>query len=388
MGAIAQRLDAAAPRAGWWARFFAPPPAGASHPQWHVSPAIDVAAYHFSWAWILVPMLVFDAPWPFFYLYAATIAANLAHRHFGLPYGYLDGEVFRRFRSRLIWFPLACLAMLAATPILLAGKLGRLGFEFVGAAVMFSVLWNFWHVYMQKFGIMRLYLAKDPTPAERKPAAWIDKYFLLCWIPLYFVYLGPANKEAIFRYGRDLLHYTSAIIAFMERYQRWFLAPSIAIAAGGVGLWLWHEWYAHRFRNRARLSAAAGTLAISTALLWSDPVKAFIAFAFSHAAEYMVFVWAYQRRAYSRPRAAPCLLQRIVQHPAAWYLGFIGFFSTVAIIQLIWGILIATSVPAVVFFGMTGAKWFFYYAVFESFVHFYMDTFMWKMRRPEVRANI
>ncbi len=40
------------------------------------------------------------------------------------------------------------------------------------------------------------------------------------------------------------------------------------------------------------------------------------------------------------------------------------------------------------FFGITGAMWFFYYAVYESLVHFYMDGFLWKMRSPAVRENI
>jgi hypothetical protein len=241
---------------------------------------------------------------------------------------------------------------------------------------------------MQKFGILRLYLAKDPTPAQRKPPAWVDKYFLLCWFPLYFSYLGPAYKEIIFRDGRDVERYTSVIIAFMERYQHWFLVPSVLVAAGGVGLWLLREWRAHRFENHARLSAAIGTLLISTALLWADPVKAYIAFAFSHAAEYMVFVWAYQRRLYSRPRPEPCLMQRLVRYPSAWYLGFIAFFAGAGIVQLMWGELIMTQAKPIAFLGMAGGKWFFYYAVYESLVHFHMDTFLWKMRRPEVRANI
>ena len=32
-----------------------------------------------------------------------------------------------------------------------------------------------------------------------------------------------------------------------------------------------------------------------------DPVRAFLAFSFSHAVEYMVFVWAFQRRRYAAP---------------------------------------------------------------------------------------
>jgi hypothetical protein len=306
-----------------------------------------------------------------------------------LPYGYLDNEVRRTFSRKLTWFPLICLVLLAATPLMLHSKAaGAIGVGVAGAAVMLSVLWNFWHTYMQKFGILRLYLTKDSAPAARKPPAWVDKYFLLCWFPLYFSYLGPAYKEIILTDGHDVARYTAVIIAFMERYQHWLMIPSILVAAGGIGGWLWREWYANRLRNRARLSAAAGTLLISTALFWADPVRAFVAFAFSHAVEYMVFVWAYQRRLYHRPRPQPCLMQRLVRHPITWYLGFIGFFGGAGIVQVMWGNEIMPQARPIVFLGMAGGLWFFYYAVYESLVHFYMDAFLWKMRRPEVRENL
>ena len=186
-------------------------------------------------------------------------------------------------------------------------NVGSIGSQLVGAVVLFSLLWNFWHTYMQKFGILRLYRAKEPAAVQSKGPAWVDKYFLLCWIPLYFSYLGPKYKDLILANASDLKDSLTVIIAFMQRYESWLVLPSVLIAAGGVCLWLQHEWRANRFRNRARLSAASGTLLISTALFWANPVEAFIAFAFSHAVEYMVFVWAFQQTALLSA-AAPAFL--------------------------------------------------------------------------------
>jgi hypothetical protein len=155
-----------------------------------------------------------------------------------------------------------------------------------------------------------------------------------------------------------------------------------------VGVWIWHDWRAHRFRNPARLSAAAGMLLLSTALFWTDPVKAYIAFGFSHAVEYMVFVWAFQRRRYYRPQAEPSLMQKLLRRPVAWYTVFIVLFAGAAILETLWGRSILKETKTITLFGMTGDNWFFYYAVYQSLIHFNMDGFLWKMRKAEVRDNI
>ena len=38
--------------------------------------------------------------------------------------------------------------------------------------------------------------------------------------------------------------------------------------------------------------------------------------------------------------------------------------------------------------GTTIERWAFYWSVYQSLAHFYYDGFLWKMRRPTVRANL
>jgi hypothetical protein len=394
--ALARTVEFPAARASFWQRYVLPPNGDWSAPTWHISPVIDMAAYHFSWIWVLVPMILasgfLGAPDQIgisLYILALVIGVNLAHRHFGLPYAYFDDEVFRTHRLQLIWFPLVCIALLAATPVLLNQKIaGPIGAGTLNAIVFFAVLWNIWHVYMQKFGILRLYMAKDPAPTERKTVAWVDKYFLLCWFPLYLSYLAPKYKNLILDRGQVVAEYTSVIIRFMEKHEAGLVAPSALVAVGGVGLWLWHEWRAHQFQNRARLSAGGGTLLILTALFWTNPVTAYIAFGFSHALEYMTFVWAFQRRRYRRPQSQHCLMARLLRCPTTWYTAFIVVFIAAGILQVLWGRTILTTTKPIMFLGLAGRSWVLYYAVYQSLVHFYMDGFLWKMRRPEVRGNI
>ena len=60
MGAVAQTVDVASAPAGLWDRYVQPPRTNRPSPAWHVSPVIDAAAYHFSWVWVLVPMMLFS----------------------------------------------------------------------------------------------------------------------------------------------------------------------------------------------------------------------------------------------------------------------------------------------------------------------------------------
>ena len=104
--------------------FRVPPPTERVH-FWHVSPAIDMAAYHFSWLWVLVPLVVAGPAYPGDYisLYIAVLAFGFIHRHYTLGYAYLDREIFQRHRRRFVLAPLIVGAGLLATPYLLRASI-------------------------------------------------------------------------------------------------------------------------------------------------------------------------------------------------------------------------------------------------------------------------
>jgi hypothetical protein len=66
----------------------------------------------------------------------------------------------------------------------------------------------------------------------------------------------------------------------------------------------------------------------------------------------------------------------------------ISTFTAIGILQVLGGRTILTDAEPPEFFGITLRGWILYYAVYQSLVHFYLDGFLWKMRQPEVRANI
>src|SRR5215469_10033979 len=192
MGAVAQTVSVTPAEPGLWERYVRPAHPERSNPRWHVSPVIDIAAYHFSWVWVLIPMMLVSRDSTILVIYALVLGANMAHRHYGMPYAYLDPGVFRSFERKLTYFPEICILLFAATPLLLSLKgNAAIAGKAVAAIVFFAALWNIWHTLMQKFGIMRLYRAKDPAAVQERTPGWIDKYLILCWLPLYLTYAGP-----------------------------------------------------------------------------------------------------------------------------------------------------------------------------------------------------
>ena len=77
-------------------------------------------------------------------------------------------------------------------------------------------------------------------------------------------------------------------------------------------------------------------------------------------------------------------MQRLLQFPRAWYVSFTAILVVLGVLQAVY----IDDLNEIPFAWMTVGRWFFYYTVYESLVHFYMDGFLWKMRRPEVSGYV
>lgn len=478
--------------------------------RWHVSPAIDLSAYSLGWLWVLVPLLLLGPTRPdYLLIYLLVIAATDLHRHFGLPYVYLDRQVRERYPARFWLFPLLMLLAFAASPwlahaeghldaaqlcagaaglvvllqvlrrdggpeavptrelvivlgssatlLLILHAVGRAWpaiepawwwsaaalfaatwFDwsrarasaprkagFVGSLVIvalmgiamagrwidaltlslpvvtvlevvgvFAALWNFWHVYMQKYGIMRMYNAKALASAGsmKEVPGWADKLLLLCWLPLYFAWLGPLYREIAVDYFDDAAAVLPGFIDVLEQSMPVTLPITIGLVVVAHVLWLRAQWRAQGgagLRASApRLWMAGGTSGLALCFFAFDPIKVYMAFAFSHALEYCVFVWAFQRRRYQAPLEHRPLLGRMLQHPLVFYVGLILLFGVGIMLLKFWGKWIFVDSPRPELLGYRTAYWLGFWGVYQSMVHFYFDGFLWKMRLPSVRANL
>lgn len=263
--------------------------------------------------------------------------------------------------------------------------------EIVG---VFAALWNFWHVYMQKYGIMRMYNAKALAFAggdsAREVPGWADKLLLLCWLPLYFAWLGPLYREIAVDYFDDAAAVLPGFIDVLEGIMPITMPITIGLVVVAHVLWLRAQWRAGASLRASapRLWMAGGTSALALCFFAFDPIKVYMAFAFSHAIEYCVFVWAFQRRRYQVPLEHRPLLGRMLRHPATFYVALILLFGVGILLLKFWGRWIFADAARPEVLGYRTAYWLGFWGVYQSMVHFYFDGFLWKMRLPSVRANL
>ena len=457
-------------------------------PRWHVSPGVDTLAYAFSWAFVLVPMLFVGDAHRVDYLpiYLLVLAFTDVHRHYGLPYTYLDREVFARHPVRFTVFPAVMLVAFLAAPffrravhavpgstvacglvwlVLLVQELRRdrdgggtplrllaplvlgalalaamadlafrtfwpwlvaalatsLALELVArrrgrsprfvapllvagvialvvwvpsvtvrtvqvlmAVTVFAGIWNIWHVYSQKYGILRMYAAK----AGRRVPGWVDRGLVWGWLPLYVLWLGTEHRSTIvelFPAGREIL---APLFATVDALGLWFLVPTAALVVFFAAAFLYWEARAHGFRNTPRLVMATGTTLLAASFLLVHPLKAYLAYAFTHAVEYMVFVWAFQRRRYRAPLPHEPLIARFLRYPVLVYVGFALAMGLCFVYLKYSGRWILQDEAPVRLFDISAWEWIGYWTVFQSMVHFYFDGFLWKMRARSVRDTI
>lgn len=289
-------------------------------------------------------------------------------------------------KVRVLVFPLLAIAAGLVPVFVLAPSDGVSMRHVLNFAAVFAGAWNIWHVYMQKYGIFRMYAAK--SRADRPVPGWVDRLLIFAWLPFYFFYLATtyrAQIDRLFSRGRRTL---APLFDFFAEYANLFLVPTALLVVVSVAVWVFYEHRASGLRNRARLTMAVGTTLLASTFVLVDPLKAYLAYAFSHGVEYMVFVWAYQRRRYDKPLAHRPIIQRFLGFPLLTYVGSALVLAGGFIYLKYYGrwIFADESMPRVR--QISTYEWVGYWTVFQSMVHFYFDGFLWKMRLPSVRATV
>jgi hypothetical protein len=299
--------------------------------------------------------------------------------------------------------PLILGAGLLATPYLLrtsipSGSLAAGGFSWPSAdfrlkiivtTIVFGAgLWNIWHTLSQKYGILRIYTAKARDEQATSVPGWVDRLFVMGGLPLIVTYVAPRFTEEILREFRVARKFLNPFMEWLNVAQPVGVPLATAVAIASLVIFVTSEWRFHRLRNRPRLSMAIGMASLWFCFVVFDPIKVYLAFAFSHGLEYMVFVWAFQRRRYAEVRSPQPLMARLLEHPWIAYPLYTLALGGVYILFQDWQDHDFWRVPNRRVLDLKIGKWVFYWGVFQSLLHFYYDGFLWKTRQPSVCKSL
>lgn len=353
---------------------------------WHGSIPGDLAAYAFSWAPIVAYMWLaggMEAHGPLVFVFLLTTTVNFAHRHFAYPYAFLDRDVFRRHRLRLVVAPL--LALFASGFVVFSYGFGQRRAIF-GVIMGVGAVINIWHFGRQKYGILRMYQARAASLGYARGASSLSDHLIIYgWIP----FLAAVSASRWVDYppafpGLNFFKYTNTIrtVAALSELLVW---PAFALSA-----YILYRWLRQEFRQRTpwpvrlpRLSLVAGAWLAGAALLVVHPVVVFLAWGFNHGVEYMVFVSRFQRARYAsrEPNVGPAF--RAVTVPLlrspVLTASLIALVCIVPYMLIRYPYYIDSELTS--FLGVSTFSLIAYYSATQQMVHFHMDSYLWKVRQ-------
>ncbi|MBS2026265.1 MAG: hypothetical protein JST54_00050 [Deltaproteobacteria bacterium] len=342
-----------------------PPTPSATPAVWMVGPGYDLAVYSgvaLYGAGLVLGLGHFFDPRRLFVFF--NVAFTLGHygptwlRAFG------DTAELRARPLQILGFPLAAAAFVfgtAANPEVLACVL---------------YLWDRWHAVMQSFGFARIY---DAKLGRTEPHwAWLDRALLFAcaffFMSLNVALLTPLIERAA-SVGLDLSPSPAALHAI-----RWTLG---LITAGIVGAYAVALARAHRRDGRwpapklAYLGLLVGGHALmnttSNVFLLSCHEKVY------HCVQYYSITWHYERK--RRAATSRRWLDRALASRAS-----VPAFGAMVLLWIAGAVAISRALS-------TGSSELYLAGFTRAFgglalVHYYFDSFLWKVRRVEVRANL
>jgi hypothetical protein len=252
---------------------------------------------------------------------------------------------------------------------------------------MIAAVWNIWHTAAQKVGILRVYNAKSIAPVERKVPLWVDRLLVFGWFPFLAALLVDRERDTILQQGKVVKTYLGPIVDGIAAASPVLYPVGVLGIVVSIGTFLLYEHRATGLRSVPRLSMALGITLLSASFLVASPLKCYVAYGFSHAVEYIVFVWAFQRRRYALPLSPQPLLQTWLQRGPWFYGAFIGVIAVTYVVSE-FGKPMGLFDGPVRIFGLRSGILIYVWAIWHSFAHFYFDGFLWKMRQPTVRSSL
>lgn len=378
-------------------------PAPASdHPKqnWVVSPLVDwlfiIGTPILSLAGAIIVFKWYGSQW----IWPIFIVFNTAHQFPTFIRIYGDKALMEKFRWRLLLGPVIpfVLAMSAVTYLIADGQSVE---RFVFLMLLLN-LWDPYHFLMQHYGFMRIYDRHNAAP--QKLASWMDYAISLTW----FVYIMLAVADWLPRvlYDLQLLHgipiaalFASGIYPLLEQ-AAFLVAVVTSLIYAGYVIWCFKKGF---YVSHAKIFLLLITFAVM--LLTYAPndliqrllpgwtfYHGFAVLGMVHVTQYLAIVWIYNRNLTAKEgRAREGTFKQ-------WFSRRQFPFVTLYVaICLAYGLALAdfsesfylkpiqavaeSAIPWVI--GFVSAIGF-----TSTFLHYYYDGFIWKVRHKENRENL
>ena len=235
------------------------------------------------------------------------------------------------------------------------------------ALLVLSVVWTIYHSLMQKLGILRIY-----TRQRSAQYAHDDRVLVFGWFGT--LVLALASDPSVHEVAASQALAGRILVPIFEA-----MAPFAKLAAatlGGYSAFITIRYAYRESQHPDGFHAQKWYFILSiwslyAAIAW-NLVAGYIAFGFSHATEYIAFVYVFVQKKYTQmnPRGES-LLARWAAVPKRSALCY-------AALMLVPFALAHESWPRAL-------NW---YIVGSSFLHFLYDGWIWKVRRPAVARDL
>jgi len=334
--------------------------------KWIISPTADIVFFVGTPLLCLVPMMalrqVFDSQVILFFIMSFFA---MGHHLPGFMRAYGDPELFQTFKEKFLVAPIVVLFVVALAQ-----------FNTLHGLFLMVLLWEIWHLFMQHYGIMRIYDGKNKIFAK-----WNARWDWLLTMSA-FITVVVYSPEYFYRI---LDHNQSVGLPFLSAGQLLFikellLYATLAIAGCYIGNLVW------RVATGQKVSIPKVAVMATTVFLiyfgWiyiQDLTIGYAAFAAFHDIQYFAIVWVYNNNLVKRQDNTSRLLRT--------------FFTSRSLPILVGYVLICFIYGSVNyslnwFDRATWVKAIEVLVITSTLLHYYFDGFIWKMRDKRNQANL
>lgn len=334
--------------------------------KWIISPSADVLFFIGTPLFCLIPLMalrqVVDAKTILFFIMSFFA---MGHHLPGFMRAYGDPDLFGTFKEKFLVAPLIVIGVVAISQ-----------FYTLHGLFLMVLLWEIWHLFMQHYGIMRIYDGKNKIFSKWN-AKW-DWFLTVCAFVTVVVY----SPEYFYRI---LDHNQNVGLPFLSA-SNVQLIKTVLFGITAFVLFCYLVNISYRFATRQKISFPKIVVMFTTLFLiyfgWiyiGDLTIGYAAFAAFHDIQYFAIVWVYNNNLVKKQIKTSRLLRT--------------FFTSRSVPVLVGYVLISFLYGTInysleLFDRATWIQSIEVLVISSTLLHYYFDGFIWKMRDKRNQENL